>query len=86
MEITTNDEVGEICQMVVQWHEKRLATLQDVVDADTAEIRLKMDGDEVVLTGDVRRGFIAGLQIAIEQFSNFPLKVSKMDEEEGEDL
>tara|TARA_R110001583_G_scaffold195522_3_gene375227 strand:+ start:53558 stop:53818 length:261 start_codon:yes stop_codon:yes gene_type:complete len=86
MEVTTNDEVGEICLMVVEWHEKRLATLQSVVDANTSEIRLNCGGEDVVLTGDIRKGFIAGLNVAIEQFSSFPLKISRSVEEEDDDL
>lgn len=78
-EFLSNTELHDIAIRLVQWHEAKIANLQAVIDtpADT-EIRISIEGEPaIVITGEQRKGFRAGLLVAQGWFSKFPLAIEK---------
>lgn len=78
-EFCSNTELREIAEDLITWHSSRVQKLQEVLDTPTdTEVRLG-DNDPIVLTGEARRGFRAGIAVAKEWFGKFPLSISHDD-------
>lgn len=89
-ETDTNAAPGnlkEIAEGLVQWHQKRLATFDTLLNTpkDT-EVRLDTGDEEpLVLNGEVLRGFRIGLMIAREWVAKFPLSIQRTAPDSGEE-
>ncbi|MGF6098864.1 hypothetical protein [Pseudomonas sp. 18175] len=77
-------DVVEIVELLQEWHAKRVSQLQMIVQAPAdAELVLRGANDQqVILLGDERKGFKAGLATALDLFGKFPLSITKVDEED----
>lgn len=74
--------------MLQQWHANRIQTLQIIVqaNADDELVLRGANGQQILLTGDERKGFKTGCATALDLFEKFPLTMTKIaaaaDEEE----
>ncbi len=76
-----SDVVGVItaCQ---EWHADRIAQLKSLADApEHTQLVIECGDKRVELDGEVRVGFIAGIQCALELLEKFPLTVTKPSKE-----
>jgi hypothetical protein len=74
---TTDSEIGEMAKALVDWHAERIAHLQRLTETNSTAIELQTPGGNcVTVKGDMVPAFLAGIQVAIEVFSPFPLKVN----------
>ncbi|NMX64730.1 hypothetical protein [Pseudomonas sp. WS 5079] len=81
-------EVAKIIDLLQQWHTSRIQKLQMIVQApaDTELVLRGVNGHQVELLGDERKGFKAGCAMALDLFSKFPLTMTEIiDDDTGED-
>ncbi len=85
---TTQDlEIIEILGLLQQWHAKKITQLNQIVDAPgDVEIILKGATGTSVTLGDAEAAaYKAGVLLAVELFSPFPLKIEpSVDDDEEE--
>lgn len=76
---THDPEVVEIISLLQQWHSERIQKLQMIVQAssDTELVLRGVNGQQVLLMGDERKGFKTGCATALDLFGKFPLTVTK---------
>ncbi|WP_236233237.1 host nuclease inhibitor protein [Pseudomonas tohonis] len=75
-------EPNNIAIGLVQWHKDKMANLQAVIDAP-ADTEIRIDGEPpIVITGEQRKGFRAGLLVAQGWFSKFPLAIEVEGDQE----
>lgn len=80
----TDPELAEMIDALIKWHNGRIEALQQITSAEvgaTFEVR-NSDGEKVELEGDIELGFKAGVAVAIEVFSPFPVKMQAVHDEE----
>lgn len=81
-EFLSSSELHNIAIGLVQWHEDKMANLQAVIDAP-ADTEIRIDGEPpIVITGEQRKGFRAGLLVAQGWFSKFPLAIEIAGDQE----
>lgn len=71
-------DVAEIIDLLQEWHANRVKQMKMIVEAPAdAELVLRgANGHQVVLLGDERKGFKAGLATALDLFGKFPLTIT----------
>lgn len=73
---TTDDaKVVEILQSLTRWHEKHVTHLRQIAENKADRIVL----GSVELVGDMRTGFVLGVQVALDCLGELPLKMEKSD-------
>jgi hypothetical protein len=86
----TNDTVemndlDDFVHHLVAWHQNRVAQLNQLLDApDEVEIRFETENTGEVLTGEGRKGFMAGLVVAKDLLGELPFTLSVEEPEEAE--
>lgn len=83
-----DDDVVEVIQQLMGWHERQVADLQTIVDAkQVSEIRMGPGGeDDLVLSGDKAKGFRMGVAYALTRLGKLPISLSATeDDEPGDD-
>ncbi|WPN56666.1 hypothetical protein [Pseudomonas sp. P9_31] len=80
-------DIAEMLEQLQAWHAKRIDQLQSLVDAkDDVDIVLRgVDGQQVEITGDARKGFKSAMRIAVELFSPFPLRTEKFEADDDQE-
>lgn len=84
--VSFDPEAEEVLELMHKWHASRIAKLEMIVaikDSDSLVLQ-GANGNKVELTGNARKGYIAGLQLAIELFTPFPFEIELVSEEESE--
>lgn len=78
---------SEYLNIVLQlkdWHDKKIASLQQLVDADekTKFIVESSEGNQIELPEKHRKGFELGIRLAIETLGSFPVEIKKTNNDE----
>lgn len=87
--VVTIESVDQFAAYFIHWHSNRRAQLQQVLNApDDMEILFKdgENGEETPLTAEDRRGFRAGITVAIDILGKLPFVVTPEFEDPGNDL
>lgn len=80
------NDLDDFVRHLVAWHQNRMAQLNQMLGApDEVEIRFESENTGVVLTGEGRKGLMAGLVVAKDLLGELPftLSVEEPEEEEG---
>lgn len=84
--VSFDPEAEEVLDLMREWHASRIAKLEMIIaikDSDSLVLQ-GANGNKVELTGNARKGYIAGLQLAIELFTPFPFEIELVSEEESD--
>lgn len=75
----TDKQTEQLLKELRQWHSQVLAQLQQISDVgeDTGIIVQGDGGTEVKLTGDIKKGVIMGMHLAIDLIGKFPIKITR---------
>ena len=71
--------VDQLALAFFEWHKRQLETLkhfQEIPEGSEVEI----DGEKLVLTGVVMKGFKVGLEMGRQLFAKLPIQVTEEDE------
>lgn len=86
-EIEEISDIDRFVRLLVGWHERRIKVLRHLQGTPVGvEMTIEEeDGTsrDVILEGDFREGFLAGLHVAIAEIKNLPFVVSVEDPDEG---
>lgn len=77
--MSKKNEYLEIILQLKDWHDNKTASLQQLLDADEKiEFIIENDkGEQIKLPKEHRKGFLCGIQLAIETFGTFPVKIER---------
>jgi ssDNA-specific exonuclease RecJ len=77
--MTKAEKYQEIISQTTEWFDDKLEQLQSLIDkkSDSKIFFKNDDGEKIELPDDLKKGFFFGLQIAIEVFREFPIKITK---------
>jgi hypothetical protein len=80
--MTKAEHYQEIILQTNEWFEERLKQLQSLIDkkGDSKIFFEGEDGEKIELPAELKKGFFFGIQIAIEVFGGFPVKITKTDD------
>jgi hypothetical protein len=81
-ELVDIQDVNQFAEYIVNWHQNRLAQIryfQRMPEGQTVSVTLNGVTSEIVLAGEVYKGFQAGLLTAILQIDSLPFAVSVID-------
>ncbi|MBH8611918.1 hypothetical protein I4N56_014030 [Pseudomonas mohnii] len=83
----SDPDVAEIIGMLKEWHANRVRQLQMIVQApaDTELVLRGANGQQVLLVGDERKGFKAGLATALDLFGKFPLTMTEVVDDDADE-
>lgn len=75
-------KADQYLQMILdtkEWHDNKVGQLQQIVEMkDTSKILFEgKDGEKVALPEEHSKGFIMGIQLALEVIGKFPISISK---------
>lgn len=78
------NDLDDFVRHLVAWHQNRAAQLDQMLDApEEVEIRFSTsEGEDIVLTGEGRKGFMAGLVVAKDLLGELPFTLSVEEPEE----
>ncbi len=87
-DIVQMNDLDDFVQHLVAWHNNRVAQLNQLLNApEEVEIRFSQDeGKDLVLTGENRKGFMAGLVVAKDLLGTLPFTLSLEDPVEEEQV
>ena len=74
--------VDQLALAFFEWHKRQLATL-DHFKAIPDGSEVEIEGEKLVLTGDVMKGFSIGLEMGRQIFGKLPIQVTEEDEPQG---
>lgn len=82
-----DDEVVEVIQQLMRWHERQVADLQTIVNTkQVSEIRMGPGGDDdLVLSGDKAKGFRMGVAYALTRLGKLPIELTPPDDDLADD-
>lgn len=78
--MSKEEEYLDIVLQLKDWHDNKIASLQQLVDADE-KIKFiieNTEGEQIELPQKHRKGFELGIRLAIETFGTFPVKIEKL--------
>lgn len=77
------NDLDDFVRHLVGWHQNRMAQLNQMLDApEEVEIRFETENTGEVLTGEGRKGFMAGLVVAKDLLGDLPFTLSLEEPEE----
>lgn len=75
-------DVDHFIQLLAAWHDRKVAILEQMLGIPEG-ITVQVDqGKDESLSGDLHRGFIIGLSVALSELGTLPFAVEFEDEEE----
>ena len=77
--MTKAEKYQQIILQTNEWFDERLAQLQLLIDKqnDSKILFEGENGQKVELPENLKKGFFMGVQIALETFGEFPVKITK---------
>ncbi|RTY64388.1 hypothetical protein [Flavobacterium sp. LB2P53] len=77
--MSKKDQYLEIILQTNEWFDKKIGQLQLIIEneKDSKILIQGKDGEKVELPEDLKNGFYFGIQTAIEVFGEFPVKITK---------
>lgn len=80
--MSKEEQYQEIILQTNKWFDKKIEQLKLVIDKenDSKILFEGKDGDKVELPEEMKKGFYFGIQTAIEVFGEFPVKITKTNE------
>lgn len=74
-------DLDQFVAMLSQWHQNRVAQMQKFMDIpEDTEVTTNSQSQPVILTGDVRMGFLIGITTGLAILGKLPF-VAEIDEE-----
>lgn len=76
------DQYLEIILQTNEWFDKRKEQLQLLIDKknDSKILFQGKDGEKIELPDELKKGFLFGIQTAIEVLGEFPIKITKAND------
>lgn len=77
--MTKAEQYEEIILQTNEWFDSKIQQLQLLIDSqkDRKIFFEGKDGEQVALPNEHKKGFLMGIQIAIETMGKFPVKIAK---------
>ena len=80
-EIVEMESLDEFVSALTNWHESRVALLEHMLQMPEGTPFSFNDGKDEYLTGDLHRGFLVGLTVALGELGTLPF-LSECEEDE----
>ncbi|MEH6368519.1 MAG: host nuclease inhibitor protein [Pseudomonas marincola] len=76
-EFLSNTELRTVAEQLIKWHSNKMSNVQALLDAPKdMEIRFGED-EQLVLTGDMAKGFRVAMHVTRQWFGTFPLSIDQ---------
>lgn len=77
------DDLDQFVRVLMAWHANKVAMLRHLQNIPDGTEASKDDGEPVVLTGDMLKGFQMGLEVALEEMGTLPFEAELEDAPEA---
>ena len=72
------NDLNDFVKILFGWHQERVKVLQHLLTIPDTGVQIELEGQETPLTGEYRKGFFFGLNVAIGELGKLPF-VAEME-------
>lgn len=77
------EDLDQFVRVLMAWHTNKVAMLRHLQSIPEGTEVSKDDGEPIVLTGDILKGFQMGLEVALEEMGTLPFEAELEDAPEA---
>lgn len=80
------EDVNQFVALTAAWHNKKVQTLEHMMEIPSGTEATFNKGEPMILEGDLLKGFVLGLQMALMELGTLPFKAELDQRDDGTEL